>query len=164
MYWVPDARHARPSAALVLPVICHCEPRPQTHLSTAGSRAVAACLGRNGGQWSGMAFAPVRSQHEQFGVFPGGNQCRCHGVAGEKFLRHGQARARSCTQTVRLSLPVFPGVLDWPSDGRDRMLVPGAPGVLDSHSDRQLLSFPGSVSPQGVSGEARCRGRVQRPL
>ncbi|MDQ0078281.1 transposase InsO family protein [Arthrobacter oryzae] len=28
------------------------------------------------------------------------------------------------------------------------------PGVLDSHSDRQLLSFPGSVSPQGVPGEA----------
>lgn len=28
------------------------------------------------------------------------------------------------------------------------------PGVLDSHSDRQLLSFPGSVSPRGVPGEA----------
>lgn len=28
------------------------------------------------------------------------------------------------------------------------------PGVLDSHSDRQQLSFPGSVSPQGVPGEA----------
>jgi putative transposase len=66
-------------------------------------------------------------------------------------LEPGQRR--SCIQTVRLSLPVFPWVLDTHSEGRDRMLVPGARGVLDSHSDRQLLSFPGSVSPQGVSGE-----------
>jgi hypothetical protein len=40
---------------------------------------------------------------------------------------HAARQGPWCTRIVRLSVPVFPGVLDSHSDGRDRMLVPGAP-------------------------------------
>jgi transposase InsO family protein len=48
-------------------------------------------------------------------------------AALESAVRHAARQGPWCTPIVRLSLPVFPGVLDSDSDGRDRMLVPGAP-------------------------------------
>lgn len=39
-----------------------------------------------------MAFSPMGSQYQQFGVCSGVDQCSGHGVAGKQFLRHGQVR------------------------------------------------------------------------
>jgi hypothetical protein len=61
------------------------------------------------------------------------------------YLHADAAVFHSDGETVSTGIP---GVLDSHSDGRGRMLVPGALGVLDPHSGRQPLSFPGSVSPR----------------